>query len=69
VENDVAIVYSPACDYILCIFSDGWTVKDTALKQIQDLSEEIYRYYNDSTWLEKTVIVPAAMMDDGSCLI
>ena len=69
VENDVAIVYSPACDYILCIFSDGWTVKDTALKQIQDLSEEIYRYYNDSTWLEKTVNVPAALMDDGSCLI
>ena len=69
VENDVAIVYSPACDYVVCIFSDGWTVKDTAQKQIQDLSEEIYRYYNDSTWLEKAVNVPAALMDDGSCLI
>ena len=55
VENDVAIVYSPACDYILCVFSNGWTDKETALKQIQSISEEVYRFYNDSRWLARTV--------------
>ena len=55
VENDVAIVYSPACDYILCVFSDGWTDKDTALNHIQSISEQVYRYYNDSRWVEKTI--------------
>ena len=55
VENDVAIVYSPACDYILCVFSSGWSDKDTALTQIQNISEQVYRYYNDSRWLSKTV--------------
>ena len=55
VENDVAIVYSPACDYILCVFSDGWTDKDTALENIQSISEQVYRYYNDSRWLAKNV--------------
>ena len=55
VENDVAIVYSPACDYIICVFSNGWTDKDTALKQIQSISEEVYRFYNDNRWLARTI--------------
>ena len=55
VENDVAIVYSPACDYILCVFSNNWSDKETALKQIQSISEEVYRFYNDSRWLARTM--------------
>ena len=55
VENDVAIVYSPACDYILCVFSNSWSDKETALKQIQSISEEVYRFYNDSRWLARTM--------------
>ena len=64
VENDVAIVYSPACDYIICVFSSGWTSYDTAVHHIQDLSEEIYRYYNDDNWVSRAVNVPASLISE-----
>ena len=66
VENDVAIVYSPACDYTVCIFSSGWNNKDTAINRIQTLSEEICRYYNDEHWLKKTLSIPEILLDDST---
>ena len=30
VENDVAVVYAPKSDYILCVFSSDWNSKDSA---------------------------------------
>ena len=65
VENDVAIVYSPACDYILCVFSSDWENKDAALKRIQDISEEVWRYHNDSSWLKHTANIPEILIDDA----
>ncbi|MDD2958815.1 MAG: class A beta-lactamase-related serine hydrolase [Lachnospiraceae bacterium] len=47
VENDAAIVYSDACDYILCVFSNDWDSKDTALTQIQEISAAVYDFFNE----------------------
>ena len=65
VENDVAIVYSPKCDYIVCIFSMDWSSKDYAIERIRTLSEEIYRYYNDEKWVKKAWNLPEILIDDS----
>ena len=54
VENDVAIIFSDACDYIICVFSSDWNDSDIAMEHIQELSAEVYRFYNDSTWAGET---------------
>ena len=45
-ENDVAVVYSPGGDYIICVFSADWNNKNEALDHIQDISETVYLYFN-----------------------
>lgn len=45
-ENDAAIIYSENCDYILVILSNGWSSQNTAISNIQSLSEMIYEYLN-----------------------
>lgn len=45
-ENDAAIIYSENCDYILVILSNDWSSQNTAISNIQSLSEMIYEYLN-----------------------
>ncbi|MCD8346597.1 MAG: class A beta-lactamase-related serine hydrolase [Lachnospiraceae bacterium] len=45
-ENDAAIIYSDACDYILVVLSDGWSDSDTAISQIASLSTLVYEFFN-----------------------
>lgn len=46
-ENDAAIVYSNACDYILCIMSTDLAATNSAVNHINSLSSLIYDYFND----------------------
>ncbi len=45
-QNDAAIVYSDACDYILVVLSSDWNSSDEAISRIQNLSSEVYEYFN-----------------------
>lgn len=45
-ENDAAIIYSDACDYILVVLSDGWSNKNQAISRISRLSQMTYNYLN-----------------------
>ena len=51
IENDVAIVYTPVGDYILCVFSTGWTDKKEAEARITDISAEVYAYFTDPEYV------------------
>ena len=51
IENDTAVVYSPACDYIICIFSHGWKEKNPAQKQVGILSKEVYEFFNSDSYI------------------
>lgn len=42
-QHDVAIVFGPKADYILCVMSEG-TYKDSAIFTIRDISEMVYQY-------------------------
>lgn len=46
VENDAAIVYTPACDYILCVMSNDVPDNGSAADGIRDISELVYNYFN-----------------------
>lgn len=46
-ENDAAIVYSKACDYILCIMSTDLAATNSAVNHINSLSSLIYDYFNE----------------------
>lgn len=46
VENDVAIVYSPACDYIICVMANDLPDTNSAQKNIIKLSSLTYNYFN-----------------------
>lgn len=46
-ENDAAIVYSNACDYILCIMSTDLAATNSAVNHINSLSSLIYDYFNE----------------------
>ena len=43
-QHDVAIVYGPKTDYILCVMADNIYSKDRAIYKIQDISALVYRY-------------------------
>lgn len=45
-QNDAAIVYSDACDYILVVLSSDWSSSDQAISRIADLSSEVYSFFN-----------------------
>jgi beta-lactamase class A len=47
-ENDAAIIYSEACDYILVVLSSDWESKDTAISRIAGISGKVYRFLNGS---------------------
>ena len=46
VENDAAIVYSPNCDYIICIMSNDAYDNSEAISGVQDISQLVYNYFN-----------------------
>ncbi len=50
VENDVAVVYAPKSDYILCVFSSDWNSKDSAQIHIQEISSVVYDFFNDESY-------------------
>ena len=43
IENDVAIVYSPACDYIICVMTNN---APSGIYDIRDISQMTYQYFN-----------------------
>ncbi|MCC8067531.1 MAG: class A beta-lactamase-related serine hydrolase [Clostridiales bacterium] len=45
-QNDAAIIYSDACDYILVVLSNGWSSTDTAISRIADISGQVYEFFN-----------------------
>ena len=58
VENDAALVCAPRADYLICVFTDGWTDKEEALHNIQDVSRTVYDFFNDPAYYggEATVL-------------
>ncbi len=46
-ENDAAIIYSDACDYILVILSSDWGSSDLAVSRIGNLSALVYDFFNN----------------------
>lgn len=45
-QNDAAIIYSDACDYILVVLSNGWSNTNTAISRIAALSTLVYEFFN-----------------------
>lgn len=45
-QHDIAIVYGPATDYILCVMSEGCGDEGDAIDHIRDISRTVYRYLN-----------------------
>lgn len=45
-QHDVAIVYGPSVDYILCVMSEDLTNSDDAVLTIQEISSTVYSYFN-----------------------
>ena len=45
-ENDAAIIYGEACDYILVVLSSDWNSKDEAISRIASISATVYGYLN-----------------------
>jgi beta-lactamase class A len=46
VENDAAIVFSPAGDYVLCVMSNNIADSDSAIETIIQISAATYAYFN-----------------------
>lgn len=47
VENDVAIVFSPKTDYIICVMSNDVSNSVEAKENISHISEIVYNHFND----------------------
>ncbi len=45
VQNDVAIITSPACEYILCVMSQNVNFSP-GTENVRQISETVYRYLN-----------------------
>jgi beta-lactamase class A len=45
VENDIAIVYGPKADYVICIFSNVGN-SSYAISKLQTISRTVYNYWN-----------------------
>ncbi|MDO4476255.1 MAG: serine hydrolase [Lachnospiraceae bacterium] len=65
-ENDAAVIYSPARDYILCVLSHGWSSKTDAQKKITEISDETYRYFNDTSYRFSATILPPILLKTSS---
>ena len=52
-ENDVAIVYTASCDYIICVLSSNWASKDQAQHRIQSVSGEVFSYFTDADYVTR----------------
>lgn len=48
VENDVSIIYSDGGDFILCIMSSDGGYQDTTVKNIHQIANTVYDYFNPS---------------------
>ena len=59
-ENDVAIVYTPKGDYILCVLSNEWESKETAQKRITAISKEVYAYFMDEDYVTNRFFIPGS---------
>lgn len=46
IQNDAAIVFSPACDYIITVLSNESYDEEYAINKIQGISSEVYNYFN-----------------------
>ncbi|MBQ7574153.1 MAG: serine hydrolase [Clostridia bacterium] len=44
VQNDVAIVYTPNCDYILAVMGNGISNESSGISMIQTISSTVYNY-------------------------
>ena len=64
-ENDVAIVYTPKGDYILCIMSCEVSSKNSAVDSLQEMSSLIYSYFmnRDTSKLSRQVEATAKETD------
>lgn len=49
VENDVAIVFSPSCDYIICVMSNDVPDTTEARNTITKISSIVYNYFNSNS--------------------
>ena len=45
-QNDVAIVYSPNCDYVICVFNNFFVSEYEAIYGIRAISSTVYDYFN-----------------------
>ena len=46
VENDVAIVFSPGADYVICVMSNDVPDTSSARQNITNLSQMVYNFFN-----------------------
>jgi beta-lactamase class A len=46
-ENDAAIIWGPACDYVLVVFAGNISAPGTAQSQIRHLSTTVYEGMNN----------------------
>ena len=52
IENDVALIFTPVGDYILCVFSTDWPDKKQAEARITEVSAAVYAYFTDPGYVE-----------------
>lgn len=45
-QHDIAIVYGPAAEYILCVMTEGCRDEGDAIEGIRDISRTVYDYLN-----------------------
>ena len=45
IQSDVGIVFSPACDYIICVITNN---AGSGISDIRNISEITYRYFNQN---------------------
>ena len=65
IENDIALVFTPKGDYILCVFSTGWSDKKAAQSRITEISAKTYSYFADP---ETFMTVPPELKELNSRL-
>ncbi len=66
IENDTAVVYTSAGDYILCVFSSNWSSKDQAQHRITDISRTVYHYFSDPDFVTAAMHLPADYFESSS---
>lgn len=64
-QNDVAIVYTPLGDYILCIMATDLTEEDINVEHIRELSAAVYDYFMQAWNSEDGVPYDAADSEEA----